>query len=418
MFRIAHSMMVWIYALAPVLAMAYALASARRQRAGAAADIVFTVIVGTLLGVVATTIYAMIVDGRAGFDQFALAAYFTIGVLLLLRALDAVVRGILRLAFGKSQRGFLKVTLSALARALVLLFIGLPYVMAAAMTFRPRIMPHDDPQKLLRFPFNNVQFESSDGVKLSAWWIPALRRGLRPNAVLPGDFGAKTVILCHGLAANRSTQLSLVRWLVPAGYNALAFDFRAHGESGGQFTSIGDRERLDVLAAVHWLRMAHPEQARRIVGIGVNMGAAALLAAATDPSADGQAIEAIAVYGAYGDASTLADDFTSRALVPPLDRWTARFGLLMASIHGGANLADFSPAKMAWQLWPRPILVIHATGDRIVPFEQGRDLFNAASFPKTSIWLPRKDQIDAIRDDEAADAVRVFFEVTPPGPTI
>ena len=56
----------------------------------------------------------------------------------------------------------------------------------------------------------------------------------------------RTVIVCHGLASNKSNHLLLARELVPHGYNVLIFDFRAHGESDGQLTSLGDLERRDV----------------------------------------------------------------------------------------------------------------------------------------------------------------------------
>src|SRR4029078_1443198 len=99
-----------------------------------------------------------------------------------------------------------------------------------------------------------------------AWWIPGAS----------GETG-RTILLCHGHSANKATQLSLVRKLVPIGYNVLAIDFRGHGESAGQLTSFGDLERRDVLGAVRWLRATHPEATHKIFGLGASMGAAALI---------------------------------------------------------------------------------------------------------------------------------------------
>jgi fermentation-respiration switch protein FrsA (DUF1100 family) len=66
------------------------------------------------------------------------------------------------------------------------------------------------------------------------------------------------------------------------------------------------------------------------------------------------------------------------------------------------------------QLWPRPLLVIHGTHDRVVPFEHGRRLFDAASFPKQPLWLPMNDQDGALDDPRTADAVRDFFDTAVP----
>ena len=105
------------------------------------------------------------------------------------------------------------------------------------------------------------------------------------------------------------------------GYNALAFDFRAAGQSGGHFTTFGDLERRDVLAAVRWLHQFHPRQSRRIVGVGVGTGAAALIAAAVDPGPDGQSIQAIAVYDTYDDLTLLLRDLLINRRIHPVYAW-------------------------------------------------------------------------------------------------
>jgi alpha-beta hydrolase superfamily lysophospholipase len=95
-------------------------------------------------------------------------------------------------------------------------------------------------------------------------------------------------LLCHGLGSSKSNALPVAEHLLRAGYNVLAFDFRAHGESAGHVSTFGARERLEVLAAVEWLRRERPRQSERIFGVGASMGAAALVAAAADPSPEGK----------------------------------------------------------------------------------------------------------------------------------
>ena len=64
--------------------------------------------------------------------------------------------------------------------------------------------------------------------------------------------------------------------------NAVMFDFRGHGDSDGHTISLGRHERLDVLAAVHYLRAQRAEQARPVMGLGISMGASAPTHAAAE----------------------------------------------------------------------------------------------------------------------------------------
>jgi alpha-beta hydrolase superfamily lysophospholipase len=229
------------------------------------------------------------------------------------------------------------------------------------------------------------------------------------------------------------------------GYNILAFDFRAHGESGGQLSSFGDRERFDVLGAVRWARANRPAESRRLFGLGVSMGGAALLAAAAEPTDDARAIDAVAVFSTYDNLSTLADDLTSRYMVAPVG-WLARHvGVPLAGAHVGTDLAAFSPAAAADRLAPRPLMVVHGRSDHVIPFETGVRLFDRAPHPKVRMWAgelnaetreyvlranakygpargptgqptfnppqgPTADHNNVLYDDDAVKAVRMFFE--------
>ena len=120
--------------------------------------------------------------------------------------------------------------------------------------------------------YENIEFQASDGVPLEGWWVPA-----------PG--GAGTVVLLHGLNRSRIEMVRKTPFLHARGWNALLFDLRHHGESGGTLSSFGHFERLDVAAAVAWARERAPGP---VVLWGVSLGGAtATLAAAADPAVAG-----------------------------------------------------------------------------------------------------------------------------------
>jgi hypothetical protein len=422
-YLVLHYLLIAAYLAAPIVAV---LRSTRRRRSpplpdGAAAGVwnassvgvIGTFVAGTVMGVSLSVVYAVAVQGTVSIAQAVLASYFATALLLLLRGFDWLLRAmvwrisVLPPAPGERPRVRRGLAMVAnVARVAVLFGIGLPFVMAAIVTYRPKVLPNDDPMTQLGFAFEPVSFTATDGVRISGWWLPARGRTDR------------TVIVCHGLGANKSNQLIMARRLVPAGYNVLAIDLRAHGESGGQLTSFGDLERHDVLGAVRYLRGNRPQAAQRIFGVGASQGAAALIAAAASDTPEGQAIDALAVYGTYDDLGRLVQTLARRTFLPPVDWLVERLALPIASIHAGADLTRFRPADLVMKLWPRPILVIHGVQDQIIDFSHGQRLFQSATQPKESLWIERGDHNSIINSEFAAEAVRRFFDRAEPVPVI
>ena len=425
-YRILHYLVVAFYVAAPVVAIVGdAVRSIRARRGAPSSGFVSTLAAAVVLGTALALVYAIGIGGHVRLGQIFLCIYFAGGLLLLLKGFDWLVTRGASLA----MRGWLhderllrrRAAMAgvALARIALLLGIGLPYVMAAVMTYRPKVVPRDDPKSQLGFGFERVSFESTDGMRIAGWWIPAIEPSRPQSPRLPrrnppSDFGTKTVIVCHGLAANKSNQLVLARDLVRGGYNVLIFDFRAHGESDGQLTSLGDLERQDVLGAVQWLRANRPEQSRRIFGVGASLGAAALVAAAADQSDEGHAIEAVAVYGTYDDLRLLARDIGHDRFWPPFDLVLPTLGLRIAGAQVGSDLVSFRPADAVARLWPRPILIIHGQRDTVIPFDRGEHLYRAALHPKHNYWLPEGDHNRIVNDDDAAAIVKAFFDSARP----
>ena len=407
-----------VYVMTPAAVAAYAVVRAARARSvRPAAGFLITCFSGLVIGTAMASIFAVAVAGRVRVGQVFVTAYFAIAALCLLKGLSWLLeRGSLRLMGVAKKPEQLplprlyrtRFTAAFVLRALVLYAIGLPYVMAVAMVYRPKAGPVGDPLEQLGFPFEHVAFRATDGIALDGWWIPA--RAPTPSDLKQRpDWGRRTVLLCHGLGANKANQLVMAQDLVPGGYNVLAFDFRAHGDSGGQLTTFGDLERRDVLGAIRWLRQNRPKESGRIYGVGASMGAAALIAAAGEDD-EGQALEAIAAYGTYDDLGALVETVAHRYFVPPLGWLAIRAGLPIASAHAGRPIGRFAPIAEVQKLWPRPILVIHGKADRIIDFSHGQDLHRQALQPKYYYWVDRADHNDVVADPVLSRAVLLFFD--------
>ena len=351
--------------------------------------------------------------------QLAVTAYLATSFILLLGWLDRwlwrATQGVFRLGPGRLSGRWAgsRVLAALLLRAGIVAGVGVPYVLAVALTYRPKESPTTDPGRLYGWPFDRVTFPAAvDGTRIAGWWIPA-----------PGGASDRTLILCPGAGDGPAAALAVVHDRPPVpgeppvtglradGYNILTFDFRGHGDSGGQLVSYGDLERRDVLGAVRWLLQTHPDAAHRIVGLGVSTGAAALLAAAADASPAGQRIDAVAVYAAFDRLDHVVASTMAPFGPPPLAWLTTHVALPLAGLQVGSRLADFAPADAAASLWPRPLLVIHGMDDELVPFAGGQAVYNAASEPKQSLFIGQCRHAESLQSNAALTAVKAYFNV-------
>ena len=143
--------------------------------------------------------------------------------------------------------------------ALLLAWLALGYVAAAHVCRRhPATIPAAT--RIAGRAVHEVEFTTTDGVELSAWWIP-------------GD-ESRTVIICHGIVGDRRAGRQRAAVYLDRGWSVLLPDLRGHGQSGGDTVSFGWHEKLDVAAARTFARRRGAER----IGVhGISLGAAAIV---------------------------------------------------------------------------------------------------------------------------------------------
>jgi alpha-beta hydrolase superfamily lysophospholipase len=307
------------------------------------------------------------------------------------------------------RRPWIRKTALIAAAALALFVFGwAPYYLGGLATTR-RFTYNDRENSGLtpasfELPFEEVTFRAADGVTLSGWWVPA------PDA-------RGTVVLVHGLNRTRIEMVKKVPFLHGQGWNALLFDLRHHGESGGEASTFGRYEKDDVRAAVE---LARKRAARPVVLWGVSLGAAsATLAAAEDPS----------VAGLVCDSSyrSLRDTVAHHMTLARRWRWWMR---IVPSWPVGAEVVywigrrgKFDPDAVdvkaaAAKLHGRPALFVCNSGDRRMPAEIAFDLKAAAGDHASVLVVPGNSHGGAYRDGTAAyerAVARVLEEATAGG---
>jgi alpha/beta superfamily hydrolase len=237
------------------------------------------------------------------------------------------------------------IVLTVVAAVLVAVVVVLPLYAAYQGTHPPRRSCSPTPKSLGLYYFNFTT-RTIDGVEIRGW------------VAAPGNRGP-VFILLHPYAGCRSSPqvLALTAELARRGYVVAAFDFRGHGCSGGDHTTLGAEELHDAQAVVDYIyNMYHGE--RRIYLLGLDMGAAvAVMEAAGDPR----------VSGVVADA-------------PYCSLRTAAERLLAARTHAPAFMADlalFYARLLGYRVYPRygpcllaglqaPLVVVHEAHDPVL----------------------------------------------------
>jgi len=274
---------------------------------------------------------------------------------------------------------------------LLLAYFGVGFLVLLWMTSPRRTSPLATPASV-GLAYEEIELRSTDGVRLSAWWVPA--EGSSLAAVLvPGWVGYKF----------DEHLLQTIPVYHHAGYGVLMLDLRAQGESGGSRRTLGYREVRDVRGALGWLQR-QDYALDHVVLHGWSMGGATAMRAAP-----GKGLAAVVEEAGYGDLPLLLKDKIPEFI---------RFGGLLrpAILLAGRLFPDFDP----WEVVPKkdaatlsdegvPLFIIHSTEDDIVPYEQARIL--AAAYPEATVWkLEGYGHVEAYEHPEYAQRLRAFLD--------
>lgn len=243
------------------------------------------------------------------------------------------------------------------------------------------------PETSLQLPHEAVEFRGASGNLLRGWYVPAASNSVG------------TIVLMHGVRANRLSMVGRAEMLHRAGYSVLLFDFQAHGESPGSHITMGYLESGDARAAVAFARARAPDGF--IGAIGVSLGGAAALLGADPLPVDALILEAVYPDIEAATANRLGIRFgrLGRLLSP----------LLLAQLRPrfGISPSDLAPI-LAISRARAPLLVIAGGADRHTTPEDSARLFEAAPEPKQLWMIPGAAHVDFAKYAGPAYAERVL----------
>ncbi|MBO3681472.1 alpha/beta fold hydrolase [Streptomyces sp. NEAU-YJ-81] len=255
---------------------------------------------------------------------------------------------------------------------------------------------------------------TDDGVSIEALYEPSPVPGTEPSDHL-------VLVVGHGFTgALERPALRRVASAFRQRTAVITFSFRGHGRSGGRST-VGDREVLDLAAAVRWARrLGH----RRVVTVGFSMGGSVVIrqaalygkneefqpvhiahdgertgrspgrtdpaASAPDTAADGAAPDAVVAVSAparWYYRGTAPMRRVHWAITRPTGRLVSRYGLRTRIDPRGWDVDPLSPVAAAPLIAPTPLLIVHGDRDPYFPLDHPRMLASAADPSASELWI-------------------------------
>ena len=196
--------------------------------------------------------------------------------------------------------------------------------------------------------YEDLSLTTRDGLRISAWYLPA-----------PHERGV--LLFCHGNAGNMADRMDSLMIFHDLDLSVLIFDYRGYGKSGGKPSESGTYR--DAEAAWDYLMRVKQIPPHRIVIFGRSLGGAVAAELAREKNPAALIIE----------STFLSVPDLGARLYPWLPvRLLSKFRYATVDKIGSISC---------------PKLVIHSPDDEIIPFDQGRTLYEKSSPPKEFLMI-------------------------------
>lgn len=217
--------------------------------------------------------------------------------------------------------------------------------------------------------------------------------GIAYHLWLPlGEGPNPAVVVLHGAGSQKENHVDFARAATNHGFAALTFDNRGHGETKGE---LGPRVVANMQRLVRMVAERAEVDRRRIALRGSSMGGllALHLAAVSD---DVAAVVAICP----ASEQMLLEDMRKVARGEPAPPGTALESMRVDAEALVPWLEEHDVRQVVELIGPKPLMLVHARGDEVVPWELSQELYDCAAEPKRLLLLEGGDHRSAQHDAE------------------
>lgn len=231
--------------------------------------------------------------------------------------------------------------------------------------------------------YSSVSFQNSKGENLIGLYFAC-------NRIALGQSAKGSILYCHGNGCNVLDVIDIASQLRRDLHcNVLVFDYAGYGRSEGRPTAKGILD--DGRTARNWLAEHDGISKNDIIVYGQSLGGSVAVDIAAKDGARALIVESS--FTSLGDMG--------RRMFPFLPvNW-----LLKERLSSVEKICNFRG----------PVFISHGKSDDVVPFSQGKRLFDAANEPKT-FYVPPKDfdYHSAPHCSEHREKLKVFIDSLPP----
>lgn len=270
---------------------------------------------------------------------------------------------------GQLKRRILRSSLVLIVLILVIGYIGLHHIAPYAIVMPPRADCSSYLPENYGLNGDRITIQTQDSIQLKGYWSKSKQDSIQG-----------VVIMVHGIGGCKEAFLGLASDLAKQGIESVFFDNRAHGQSGGLYTTYGFKEKKDIAEIVDFIKSKHPETPIGIWGNSLG-GAIAIQAMEYD-----ERIEFGIIESTFAELDQIVYDYKKRLLKGVGLRFASDIALKRAG-----EIADFNPKQVSplasVKNIEQPIFIAHGDADENINYEYGQLLYEHTKSTKKEFYL-------------------------------
>lgn len=198
------------------------------------------------------------------------------------------------------------------------------------------------------------------------------------HAISVKNITSNWVIIIHGYDSEALNMACYAKNFYNMGYSVLLIDQRGFGLSEGNETTMGNKEKLDLLK---WVDHLNNNGAEKIILFGVSMGASTVMLASNKISANVRLIIEDCGYTSVYDEFS----YNLKRIFRLPEKPFMNIAELYIRLKYGWNLKKDNSCKASISMCKVPILFIHGSSDNFVPFYMQDELYESANCEKEKL---------------------------------